>query len=107
MDALIKDESMDFATLNFRKVEKNPEITPFFVSKRHFPPCERVFLWEKLQNNPMVLLGGPLQGNALAPRGNAISKSAIYACDLFVTPDHSGNRDNRFRNFKACRPSNA
>ncbi len=44
MDALIKDESMDFATLKFGKVEKIPEIPPFFVGQKRFSPYESHFL---------------------------------------------------------------
>jgi len=43
MDALIKDESMDFATLNFGKVEKIPEIPPFYIVQQRFLPCESHF----------------------------------------------------------------
>lgn len=46
MDALIKDESMDFATLNFEKAEKIPEIPPIFMVNDVFSPCETGFLWE-------------------------------------------------------------
>ncbi len=44
MDALIKDESRDFATLNFEKVVKNPEIPCFKTQNSHFPLCEGAFL---------------------------------------------------------------
>lgn len=43
MDALIKVESPDFATLNFENVVKKPEISHFFRAIRVFLPCERPF----------------------------------------------------------------
>jgi hypothetical protein len=98
MDALIKDESMDFATLNFGKVEKNPEITAFSCSSPPFFGCEAGFLREILRNFRVQIAKrrSPKTQNGTP----GLCRLAIRnACYLFVTPDHWSNRHNRFSNF--------
>jgi hypothetical protein len=43
MEALIKVESVDFATLNFGKVVKFPEISHFLGSNPHFSGVREMF----------------------------------------------------------------
>jgi hypothetical protein len=54
MEALIKNESMDFATLKFQKVEKFPEISHFHNAILRFSPVREAFFGTRNNTHEQV-----------------------------------------------------